>query len=169
LILLRDYLSGSWDPGPTPGVHERDIGDNTAAAVVAIAAAYPVAFLEVFEGDQFDANSFILDGLGQIDDPRATERLVRASTSRDWPVRMHAAIGLGRRESPIASDSLERLLGDLEYLVRYHALKSIARIGDTSMLAALRLMRPDSEHESELIDKTIAAIVDRAADNDPSG
>lgn len=169
LLLLRAYLAGTWDPPPSPGVHERDVLDNTAAAVAAIAAANPDSFLDVFEGDAFAANSFVLDGLGQIDDPRATDRLARATASRDWGTRMHAAIGLGRRRSPLATGTLGRLLDDEEDLVRFHALRSLARIGDAAVLPLVRGMTPRSNHESELIDEAVAAIVARANSSMPSG
>ena len=43
LLLLREYLAGTWDPPPAPGVHARDILDNAAAAAAAIASANPVS------------------------------------------------------------------------------------------------------------------------------
>jgi HEAT repeat protein len=169
LLLLREYLVGSWDQPPAPGVHERDVLDNTAAAVAAIAAANPDAFLDVFEGDAFDANSFVLDGLGQIDDPRATDRLARATVSRDWGTRMHAAIGLGRRRSPLATGTLVRLLRDDDELVRHHALRSLVRVGDAGVLPLLREVTPRSSREADLIDEAVASIVERATNANPNG
>jgi HEAT repeat protein len=169
LLLLREFLAKTWDPQPAPGVHERDVLDNTAAAVAAIAAANPDAFLEVFEGDAIYADSFVLDGLGQIDDPRATERLARATESKAWGTRMHAAIGLGRRSSPLAMGTLGRMLRDDDDLVRHHALRSLARIGDASVLPILRDITPRSSWEAELIDEAAASIVERATNADPNG
>jgi hypothetical protein len=169
LLLLREYLAGTWDPPHVPDVHVRDVLDNTAAAVAAIAAANPDAFLAVFEGDAFDANSFVLDGLGQIDDPRATDRLARATGSRHWGARMHAAIGLGRRRSPLATGTLGRLVRDDDDLVRYHALRSLARIGGASVLPLLRDLTPRSSREAELIDEAVASIVERTTLSKPNG
>ena len=169
LLLLREYLAGTWDQPPAPVVHERDVLDNTAAVVAAIAAANPDAFLDVFAGNAFDPNSFVLDGLGQIHDPRATERLVRATGSRDWGTRMHTAIGLGRRSSPLATSTLGRLLRDDDDLVRYHALRSLERIGDAGVLPLLRDMSPRSSREAELIDQAEASIVERANSAKPNG
>ena len=169
LLLLREYLAGTWDQPSAPGVHERDVLDNTAAAGAAIAAANPDAFLDVFEGDAFAANSLVLDGLGQIDDPRATDRLARATVSRDWGTRMHAAIGLGRRRSPLATGTLARLLRDDDDLVRHHALRSLARVGDAGVLPLLREVTPRSSREAELIDEAAASIVERATNADPNG
>jgi HEAT repeat protein len=169
LLLLREYLAGTWEQPPAPGVHERDVLDNTAAAVAAIAAANPDAFLEVFAGDAFDANSFVLDGMGQIDDPRATERLARATESKDWGRRMHAAIGLGRRSSSLATGALGRLLRDDDDLVRHHALRSLARIGDASVLPLLRDLTPRSSREADLTDEAVASIVERATNANPNG
>jgi hypothetical protein len=47
-----------------PDTHERDVLDNLAAAVVAIAARNPAEFLEVSTDPAFDASTFVLDGLG---------------------------------------------------------------------------------------------------------
>jgi hypothetical protein len=168
LLLLRGYLTGAWDPGPLSGIHPRDVVDNTSAVVAAIAAADPLEFLEVFADDRFAASGYVLTGLGQIDDPRATERLIRAAGSRDRWTRMDVAIGLARRPSPAATEALGRLLGDDEYLVRCHALQSLTRIGDDSVLPVLRSMRPPSPHEAELVTGAIAAIVRRAADGPPT-
>jgi hypothetical protein len=168
LLLLREYLAGTWDLPRAPGVQERDVLDNTAAAVAAIAAANPDAFLDVFASHAFDANSFVLDGLGQIDDPRATERLAPATGSSDWGTRMHAAIGLGRRSSPLATSSLGRLLRDDDDLVRYHALRSLERIGDASVLPLLQDMSPRSGREAELIGQAEGSIVERSNSTKPN-
>jgi len=164
LLLLRDLLARAWDPGPMAGKHPRDLVDNLSAAVAAIAAAEPQAFLEVFEDDRFLEDGYVLLGLGRIDDPRATERLVRVAGSADKWKRMDVAIGLGRRPSAAATATLGRLLVDDEYLVRYHALASLAKIGDSSVVPTLRRIQARSPHEAGLVDGTIAAILDRAAE-----
>ena len=169
LLHLRDYLDGRLDPLPADGVNAIVLIDNTSASVAAIAAAHPESFLEAFEADRFREDTFVLTGLGQIDDPRATDRLARAASSRDQWVRMHAAIGLGRRVSPLATATLEPLLTDDEYLVRYHSLKSLAGIGDIAAVPALRRMVPPTPREAELIAETIASITDRASDGRVSG
>jgi hypothetical protein len=162
VLLLREFLDGTWDPAPAPSVFPRDLVDNTSALVAAIAAAEPEAFLEVFDADRFRASGSVLVGLGTIDDPRATRRLAGAAGSTDQWVRMDVAIGLGRRESSIASATLAGLLNDREFLVRHHALKSLARIGDASALAALRAFEPFSAREAELADQAIRSILERA-------
>ena len=164
VLLLRDLLAREWDPGPMAGTHPRDLVDNLSAAVAAIAAAAPHAFLEVFDDDSFVDDGYVLLGLGKIDDPRATERLVRVAGSGDKWKRMDVAIGLGRRPSPAATATLGRLLGDDDYLVRYHALASLAKVGDTSVLPTLRRIQAPSPHEAGLVEETIAAILDRAAE-----
>jgi HEAT repeat protein len=168
LLLLRAYLTDTWDSGPTGDTHPRDVVDNTSAAAAVIAEADPIAFLEVFDDDRFRESGCVLTGLGRIDDPRATERLIRAARSRDQWTRMDVAIGLGRRPSPEASLTLGDLVGDDEYLVRYHALKSLTRIGDESALPILRSMAPPSSHEGVLVEAAIAAIVERAAEAPPT-
>ena len=162
VLLLREFLDGTWEPEPTPGVFSRDLVDNTSALIAEIAAAQPEAFLETFESERYRDNSLVLTGLGQIDDPRATKRLARVSGSTNEWVRMQVAIGLGRRASSVAIATLVRLLGDAEYLVRYHALRSLATVGDASALAALREHEPDSQHERELAEQAIRSIEERA-------
>jgi HEAT repeat protein len=143
-------------------VFSRDLVDNTTALVAAIAAAEPEAFLEVFEADRFHANSYVLTGLGGIDDSRATRRLARVAASADMWVRMDVAMGLGRRASSIATTILVRMLGDDEYLVRYHALSSLERIADVAALPGLEAFVAPSPIEAELAAKAIASIVARA-------
>jgi HEAT repeat protein len=125
--LLCEELAGRHRTEPGPGIHERDAIDNLAAATVEIAAAHPDAFLAAFDGTDPD-NTFVLDGLGQIDDERATVRLARASGSHDPWQRMHAAIGLRRRESPLAREALGRMLKDRDDLVRHHAAASLRHL-----------------------------------------
>ena len=55
VLLLREFLDGTWDPPPAPGVFSRDLVDNTSALVAAIAEAEPEAILEVFDADRFRA------------------------------------------------------------------------------------------------------------------
>ena len=163
VLLLREFLDGTWDPAPAVGVFGRDLVDNTSALIAAIAETEPEAFLEVFDADRYRANGPVLVGLGRIDDPRATRRLAGAAGSTDQWVRMDVAIGLGRRESPIASATLAGLLSDREFLVRHHALESLARIGDASALPALRAFDPTSPREAELAEQAIRAIDERTA------
>jgi HEAT repeat protein len=163
VLLLREFLDGTWDPTPAPGLFGRDLVDNTSALVAAIAEAEPEAFLEIFDADRFRTNGLVLVGLGHIDDPRATGRLAQAAGASDQWVRMDVAIGLGRRESSIASAALAGLLNDREFLVRHHALESLARIGDASALIALRALEPGSPREAELADQAIRSILERTA------
>jgi HEAT repeat protein len=169
LEVLRSVLDGSVRVPDLPaGIHPRDAIDNTAALVAAIAAAHPDAFLEVFADDGMDADSHVLIGLGQIDDPRATKRLAHAAHDpRTW-LRMEAAIGLGRRAAPLATAALTALLEDPEYLVRYHALKSLARIGGAEALPALRRFTSDIPIERTLANDAIEAIERRVSGEEPS-
>jgi HEAT repeat protein len=169
VLLLREFLDGTWDPAPATGAFSRDLMDNTTALVAEIAEAEPEAFLEVFEAERFHANTLVLVGLGRIDDSRATRRLARVAGSTDNWARMDVAIGLGRRASPIATTVLVGLLGDDDYLVRYHALRSLERIGEAAALPGLAAFVAQSPIEAELASKAIASIVDRSAEGDPSG
>jgi hypothetical protein len=77
--------------------HPKDEIDFLNEATAVIAGSHPDDFLDVFEDRKFDRNPFVLTGLGQIDDQRATNRLVAAAMSGGTFTRMYAAIGLGRR------------------------------------------------------------------------
>jgi HEAT repeat protein len=129
VLILRDALQPGFARLDWEGLHDRDVLDGLATAFTAIAARHPDEFLQVFEGAAFDENTFVLDGLGHIDDARATARLVSASASRDHGVRMHAAIGLGGRPAPEAREALLKLQADPDFLVRHHASQSLAAIG----------------------------------------
>jgi hypothetical protein len=129
VLLLRGALQPGFARVEWEGLHDRDVLDGLATAFIAIAERYPEDFLEVFAGATFDENTFVLDGLGHVDDARATARLVSASASREHGIRMHAAIGLGRRPVPEAREALLRLQADRDFLVRHHASQSLAALG----------------------------------------
>jgi hypothetical protein len=159
LEALRQVLLGEVRFRPPNG---RDSIDNMTTAVVTIARAHPADFLEVFADPGHDQSvTWILDGLGQVDDPRATARLIAATRSGDQWARMSAAIGLGRHSSPGVSGALVPLLADVEYLVRYHALTSLAAAGDASALPALRGFRSPSTFEQDLAAEAVRRIEER--------
>jgi HEAT repeat protein len=163
LVVLSGFLDGRLRlPEIGSNLHPKDEIDNTSALVAEIAEAHPTAFLDVFADERFDANTYVLTGLGRIDDPRATERLARAADSQDMWARMQAAIGLGRRSSPVATSALGRLLEDPEYLVRYHSLKSLARVGGADALPLLLGYVAHADIERILADEAVAAIESRA-------
>jgi HEAT repeat protein len=166
LVFLRETLIGrtAMPPLDQLSVHPKDALDNLTDAVAEIARAHQAAFLDVFSDERLDADSLVVVGLSEVDDPRATRRLVAAARSADRWVRMDAAIGLGRRQSIDASDALEHLLDDSEYLVRYHALRSIASVGGHHALARLRAIQFDAPVEAALTADAIAAITARVSD-----
>jgi HEAT repeat protein len=163
LLVLRDELTGGharhWRD-----VHPKDAIDGLSSAAATIAAEHPDAFLEVFADRKFDENGFVLTGLGQIDDARATERLAAAAKSRSNWTRMDAAIGLGRRPATLAVDALVPLLQDGDYLVRYHTLRSLGTVGDARALQALAAFRAPSEVEADLANDAVQKIGRRLKD-----
>jgi HEAT repeat protein len=164
LVVLRAFLDGRMRlPEIGSNLHPVVEIDNTSALVAEIAQAHPTAFLEVFADERFDGDTYVLTGLGHVDDPRATERLARAADSHDMWARMQAAIGLGRRSSPVASAALGRLLEDPEYLVRYHSLKSFARVGGADAIPLLLRYVAHADIERILADEAVAAIESRVA------
>jgi HEAT repeat protein len=145
-------------------VHPKDVIDGLSAAAAAIAATNPSAFLDVFADQEFEENGYVLTGLGYIDDPRATERLARATTSETSWTRMDAAIGLGRRRGPAAVEALVGLLHDPDDLVRYHTLRSLGAVGDARALQALTSFDPPSENEQRLASEALRSIENRLND-----
>jgi HEAT repeats len=162
VTLLRDVLAGHRHL-ELPGLHQRAVLDGLATAVAQIANAHPEAFLVVFADPAFDSDSYVMTGLGYVNDPRATERLARAARSDDQWLRMEAAVGLGRHSSAIAVESLTALLSDREYLVRYHALRGLGAVGDQSAVAALRGFRGESDVEQDLAKQALEAIARRGS------
>jgi HEAT repeat protein len=160
LLLLRAEISGRGRRRWTD-VHPRDVIDELSAAAAAIAATNPSEFLDVFADKEFDENGYVLTGLGYIDDPRATERLARATTSGTSWARMDAAIGLGRRQGPAAVEALLGLLHDPDYLVRHHTLRSLGAVGDARALAPLTSIVAPSEGEQRLAAEAIRSIEGR--------
>jgi len=166
LQVLHDLLRGTYRPS-WPGVHPKDEVDGLAAAVGAIAAREPTAFLETFRDRAFGANLEVLIGFGWIDDPEATHRLLDAAVAADsWVVRQQAVIGLGRRRhTPAVEAALLRAIGDHEYLVRYHALTGLAAVGTAVALEPLRAFRGESDFERQLAATAVAQITARARDS----
>jgi HEAT repeat protein len=122
---------------PPAGGHDREVLDNLTALIAAIAEAAPHPYLTAFMDERWARNGLVLLGLGRIDDPEATRRLVIGLGADDWTTRIDAAMGLGRRADPRATAALVEALDDEEYLVRYHAFRSLTAIGDESALRAL--------------------------------
>jgi HEAT repeat protein len=148
LVVLRAELtrSGSrvrWSS------HDRIVIDGLAAASAAIAERWPAAFLDTFADGRFASDSFVLDGLGRIDDPLATARLCAAATAPGMTTRISVARALRRRASPEAMVTLARLRQDEEWLVRHHALDSLAALGTPEALAMVRAFAPPTAHERE--------------------
>jgi hypothetical protein len=165
VLVLRGVLDGTIEP-KWSGTHPRDRMDGPSEAVARLASR-DRAFLETFAGNAFANNTFVLTGLGQIDDAEATDRLARAARATDQFVRMRAAIGLRRRTSAVAEAALMGLIADPEFVVRYHALESLAAIGTEMALPALERFVGTSPLESELAERAIAAITRRRGATDP--
>jgi hypothetical protein len=145
------------------GVEGRDVIDNATAAVAAIAEAAPHPYLTAFMDERWAHSGLVLVGLGRIDDPEATRRLVIGIESDDWTTRIDAAMGLGRRADPRATRALVEALDDEEYLVRYHAMRSLGAIGDETALPALARPAWPTAGEDELARTARDAIEARRA------
>jgi len=161
LAVLYNFLRGTYEPS-WPGVHPKDAIDGIAAAVGAIAAKHPKAFMETFSDAAFEANVEVLVGLGWIDDPEATRRLLAAADSSNQWVRMQAIIGLGRRHTAEVEAALIRAISDIEYLVRYHALSGLAATGTVDALPALYKFLGGSAYERQLARTAIERIDGRS-------
>lgn len=157
LLFLREVLAGTRS-APWNGVDSRTMVDNVPAAAAAIARANPGDFLEVFEDPRWEGGSAITAGLGEIDDERATERLIRVAASLNETRQMEAAIALRGHASAASSRTLCQLLGSRDMLIRYHAVRSLAAVGDVAALPALARLAERSPAEREVA-QAVAAVI----------
>jgi len=160
-LLRRELERPSTDAAP--GVHGRDVIDNLTALIASIAEAAPHPYLTAFMDERWAHSGLVLVGLGRIDDPEATRRLVIGLESDDWTTRIDAAMGLGRRADPRATRALVEALDDEEYLARYHAIRSLGAIGDETALRALSRPAWPTVYEAELARAARDAIEARRA------
>lgn len=166
LLFLRDVLAGS-RPAPWSGVDSRTMVDNVPAAAAAIARANPEDFLQVFEDPRWEGGSAITAGLGEIDDERATERLVRVAASLNETRQMEAAIALRGHASAASARTLCQLLGSRDMLVRYHAVRSLAAVGDEATLPALERLAERFPGEREIAEAVAGLIRGRIERGEP--
>lgn len=85
--------------------------------------------------------------LASIADDRVLDPLVRALTSGDWIVRMHAAKALGRIKDPASVQPLIPLLQDKVKAVREETSSALAAIGEAAIPALLEALT----HEEWLV------------------
>jgi HEAT repeat protein len=168
VLALREELEGKSVTEPARSAGPREIIDNLTAAAAAIAWAQPEAFLTAFAGDRWASDTFVLVGLGRIDDERATARLVAATSLPNEWARMDAAIGLAGRRSETVAAALVRLLDDGHYLVRYHALASLATSGTQATLPDLDRFEPLTEIERTMRDHAVVQISGRDSSGTPT-
>ena len=125
---LRTELNREHPVRIPEGAHPRDVLDNLAWASRLIAAAYPDVFLSTFTSPAWDANTFVCSGLGGIQRPDATKRLMRLLGHENKWIRTQAAVALrGHRHRGLKS-ALLAALDDPEYLVRYHVEERLAEL-----------------------------------------
>ena len=117
---LHAELSGEHRVRVPDGVHSRDFLDNLTWASGLIASVYPDEFLATFRSSDWDDNVFVCAGLGEIQRPEATKRLMRLMGHEDKWIRINAAVALrGHRHRGLQSVLLAAL-NDPDDLVRYH-------------------------------------------------
>lgn len=85
--------------------------------------------------------------LAAIADERVLAPLIKALSSGDWIIRMHAAKALGRMRNADAVEPLIPLLQDKVKAVREEAAAALAAIGDASIPSLLKAL----QHEDWLI------------------
>ncbi len=168
---LRAELDGTRHAALPSSCDPRDTVEHLGAAIAALAEAEPDEFLATFSAPAWRTAPGVVTGLGVIDRPAATRRLLEAIAGPDPRVRTDAAIGLGNREGPEVTASLVAALDDEAQFVRFHALRSLAKVGDASALDALHSLarRDDAESwELELAGAAVQIIEARAALVDPT-
>lgn len=87
----------------------------------------------------------VLDVLGRIRTPRATDLLKGSLTDQDPDVRARAAHALGLLGDPAAVDALIQTLGDPAWAARAMAAKSLGRMGAEKAVPRLATLLADRE------------------------
>lgn len=129
---LRSELTGERMVAAPDGMSPRELIDNLQASSHAVASAYPEEFLGAFADRVWDKNTFVCTGLGAINRPGVTRRLMRLLQSDDQWVRVHTAVALrGHRHRGLRS-VLIAALEDPDDLVRYHVEQRLAEMDETS-------------------------------------
>ncbi len=125
---LRRELSGEVRADIPGDVHPKVVIDNLTWASRKIGTAYPEEFLSTFPSPQWDSNPFVCAGLGGIQLPDATRRLMRLLSHDDKWIRIQAAAALrGHRHRGLES-ALLAARDDPEFLVRYQVEERIAEL-----------------------------------------
>ena len=90
-----------------------------------------------------------VDRLGDINDPKATQHLVRCLKDTRHMVRLYAAVQLGERQDKKAVDALIDALGDKSLFVRQTVAGALEHIGGKKALTAIK----NAESQGLLLDE----------------
>ena len=123
---LLQELTGERRATVPEGTADRLLLDNLTWISHEVARAFPDEFLTAFTEDHWDENSFVCSGLGAIQRPEVTERLMRILTSKNKWLRISAAVALRDHRHPDLKAALVAALEDPDYLVRYHVEERLA-------------------------------------------
>lgn len=119
---------------------DRSVRDAAIGALTAIGAPSVMAVGACLQDAELSVQEAASAVLASIADSRVLDPLIRALTSPDWIVRMHAAKALGRIRHPDAVSALIPLLQDKVKAVREEVSSALAAIGDAAMPALLEAL-----------------------------
>ncbi len=105
--------------------------------------------LKELESDDEQVLIGAIDRLAMLDDPRATEYLIRCLKDGRYIVRIFAAAQLGERKDEAAIEPLIETLRDESLFVRQTAAGALENIGGQRALEAVR----KAEEEGRLLDE----------------
>ena len=112
---------------------DRAVRQSAIHALIAIGESSVPALSGYLDAGSLQVQEAVSEILAAVGDARAFDSLVKALTSGDWIVRMHAAKALGRIADPRAVPSLVPLLQDKVKAVREEAAGALAAVGTASI------------------------------------
>ncbi len=123
------------------GVPDRELADRWLEAIAVLGCAHPSVFMDALAGTTHLRH--VVDVLGQVDDRRAVDALVRFATDDDWLTRRSAVRGLAHHDTPPVRAVLDAALADVEPVVRLAAIESLAGRDPVGAAAAARVLLDD--------------------------
>ncbi len=133
---LLDALEGKFGPAP-PGRHPRDVYDDLAGGLDAIAKQSPDPLIRALERrpEQAEIIIWILGGSRRAD---VTQLLVTHAKHKEAEVRWAAVAGLARTRRKSVQQPLLDALRDRSDLVRFSALLGLKKVADHQAIEPLR-------------------------------
>jgi len=92
------------------------------------------ALLSLLEEDDPDLRIYVIQTLGDRNDPRSIPTLMQCLNDSDANIRYHAIEALGKLEAHEASDQLCEIALSSDFFVTFPAIDSLIKLGDSSVV-----------------------------------